>query len=84
VPSRYVERLGLPVDNQKYLVSQSGQRRVVNVYALDVGIADIRLPAMEIVADERGADVIVGRNILNRLNITLRGPQRELEIHDRD
>jgi len=80
VPLRYIEPLSVPVDNRKYLRSQWGDRRQVDVYLLDVGIGDIRLPLVEIVADERGSEVILGRDVLNKLVVTLDGPQRVLEI----
>lgn len=60
--------------------SQWGERRTVDVYLLDVGIGDIRLPLIEGVADERGSEVILGRNVLNKLIVTLNGPKQELEI----
>jgi hypothetical protein len=40
----------------------------------------MRLPAVEVVADERGEEVIIGRNVLNFLVMTLNGPKRVLEI----
>jgi len=47
---------------------------------LDVGIGGLRLPLVEVVADDRGNEVIVGRNVLNNLIVTLDGPKQVLEI----
>lgn len=80
VPTRFVEPLDLQADNRKILRSPWGERRPVNVYLLDVGIGDIRLPLMEIVADDRGNEVILGRNVLNRLRLVLDGPRQLLEL----
>lgn len=80
VPLHYIEPLNVQVDNRKYLRSQWGERRQVDTYWLDVGIGELRLPAIEIVADELGEDIIIGRNILNNLLVTLDGPNRLLEI----
>ncbi len=80
VPFRHIEPLGAQIDNRKYLRSQWGERRIVDVYLLDVGIGGLRLPLVEVVADDRSDEVIVGRNVLSRLIVTLNGPKQELEI----
>lgn len=80
VPIHYIEPLNVQVDNRKHLRSQWGERRQVDTYLLDVGIGDMRLPVVEIIADEQGGEVILGRNILNKLVTTLNGPEQMLEI----
>jgi len=80
VPLHYIKPLGLQVDNRKYLRSAWGERRQVDVYFLDMGIADIRFPLVEIIADELGNDVIIGRNVLNKLVMKLDGPKNLLEL----
>jgi predicted aspartyl protease len=80
VPASHLEQLSLQVDNRKYLRSQWGEQRVVDTYFLDVGIGGMRLPAVEIVADPLSDEVIVGRNILNRLILNLDGPAQALEL----
>jgi hypothetical protein len=52
----------------------------VAIYSLDIGVGNLRMPSVEVVADERGTEVILGRNVLNRLIVTLDGPKRVLEI----
>jgi predicted aspartyl protease len=80
IPTRYISPLGLTVSDRKRLRSQWGEPRQVNTYFLEVGIGDLRLPMIEVVADERGSEIIVGRNILNGLNITLNGPRRVVDV----
>lgn len=80
VPAQYVEPLGVQIDNRKLLRSPWGGRQVVDVYLLDIEIADQRLPLIEIVADEQGEEAILGRNVLNRLFMVLNGPKLMLEI----
>lgn len=80
VPARYIEPLGLQIDNRKALRSSWGERRPVNVYLLDVGIGDLRLPLIEIVVDDRGSEAILGRNVLNRLVMVLDGPKQTLQL----
>ncbi len=82
VPLRYIRRLPAAVDNLRHLRSQWGENRVVEVYRLDVGIGDIRLPAIQIVADKRGEEIIVGRDILNMLRVLLDGPKQIVDISE--
>ena len=80
VPAQHIELLGVQIDNRKVLRSPWGERYPVNVYLLDVGIGDLRLPLIEIVADDRGDEIILGRNVVNRLVMVLDGPKQILEI----
>ena len=82
VPLRYIRRLPVSVDNLRQLRSQWGESRVVEVYRLDVGIGDIRLPAVQIVADKQGNEIIVGRNILNLLRVFMDGPKQIVDISE--
>ena len=80
VPLRYLRPLQTQADDRKFLRSQWGERRVVDIYYVDVGIGDIRLPLIEVVADDKGDEVIVGRTVLNRLRVVLDGPRTMVEI----
>jgi predicted aspartyl protease len=82
VPTQYIRSLKVQVDNRKYLCSQWGERRLIDTYLLDVGIGGLRLPLVEIVANEWGKEVILGRNVLNKLAVMLDGPKQVLEILD--
>jgi predicted aspartyl protease len=81
VPVQIVRRLpSMLALDRKTLRSQWGEPRVVRACWVDLGIAHIRLPAIEIVADTLGDEVILGRNVLNRLKIFLDGPQAMLDV----
>jgi predicted aspartyl protease len=80
VPSRFLELLPVQIDSQRYLRGYGGIRRAVDIYVVDVGIGTQRLPGVEIVADDIETDVIIGRNILNRLRVTLDGPGGVTEV----
>lgn len=82
IPIQHIEPLQLQADNRKYLRSQWGDSRIVDTYRLDVGIGEMRLPFVEVIADEIGEELIVGRNLLNKLNLRLNGPRQFLEISD--
>jgi len=82
VPYRYLQPLVLQVDNRKYLRSQWGERRVVDIYLLDVVIRDIRIPIVEVVSDRSGDELILGRNVLNYLRVVLNGLKQVTEIYE--
>lgn len=82
LPVRYLRTLPVQVDNRKRLRSQWGESRIVDIYLLDIGIGNIRLPVIEVVADNRGDEIIVGRNVLNKLRILLDGLAQVTEVKD--
>jgi predicted aspartyl protease len=82
IPSHYLRGLSIQVDDRKLLRSAWGERRIVDIHYLDVGIGAIRLPVIEVVADELSDEIIIGRNILNKLLVVLNGPAQTLEMKD--
>jgi len=82
IPVHHLKALPKMSSNRHFLRSQWGERRIVKVYRLDVGIAGVRLPAIEIVADDQGDEVIIGRDVLNKLRITLNGPKQIVDISE--
>ena len=40
----------------------------------------LHLPWVEVVGDELGDEVLLGRNVLNQLRIILNGPRLQVEI----
>jgi len=80
IPLRHLRPLQTQADDRKFLRSQWGEPRMVDVYYVDVGIGDLRLPLIEVVADDVGDEVILGRNVLNKLRVVLDGPQFVVEV----
>lgn len=64
----------------KRLRSQWGESRTVETYLVDVGIGAERFPLVEVVSDDRSDEVLLGRNPLNLLNLTLNGPKQVVEV----
>lgn len=63
-----------------WLRSQWGERRMALVYVLDVHIGLLRQPAIRVVRDDRGKEVILGRDVLNKMRLLLDGPAQTTEI----
>jgi len=82
VPAHYVYSLQLEIYDDKFLLSHLGDRKMVTTYRLDVGIGNLRLPSIEVVADEDSDEIIIGRNILNMLRVFMDGPKQIVEISE--
>ena len=80
IPIHYVRQLRLRRDDFRFLRSQWGERRSVSIYSLDMGIDVFTLPAVAVVGDEQSEEIVLGRNVLNKLMLTLNGPKQFLEV----
>lgn len=80
VPTTYLVRLGTNPFEDGFLRSQWGERRPVGIYLLDVHVANLYLPGIEVVGDEQGREVILGRNVLNTLILLLDGPSQTTDV----
>ena len=58
------------------LRSQWGEQRSVFLYLVDLEINGVTLPAVYVAGDEVGNEVVLGRNVLNKLVVTLDGPRK--------
>lgn len=76
VPDVIAER-ALPVAGTIDVRGVTGEVQRVPLYRADVEVADLRLSAL---VAGFGPDAIIGRDLLNRLIITLNGPDRSLTI----
>jgi len=53
----------------------------VSVHKVDIVLFDsIRLPNIEVVSDDFGSNIIIGRNLLNKLQLHLDGPNEVARI----
>lgn len=74
VPLQHLVTIGAQRVFEAGLRSQWGERRNVFLYLVDVQIGEVKLPGIYVVGDDLGAEVVIGRDVLNRLRLTLNGP----------
>jgi predicted aspartyl protease len=74
VPMHIIQQLGPQSIETAYLRSPWGERRAVELYILDVQTDNVTVPGVEIVGDHLGQELILGRNVLNKLILHLDGP----------
>jgi predicted aspartyl protease len=80
VPQSFLDEIGAPLVDSKRIRSHWGEWRQVLMFSVDMGIDGLHFPAIEVVGDEVGSDIILGRNVLNRLSLVLNGPRREVLV----
>jgi hypothetical protein len=56
------------------LCSQRGDRKSAYLYEVDLRIGDFILPAVDIAGDVDSKDILLGRDVLNSLDLRLEGP----------
>jgi len=82
VPLHYLSVLKLNSKRSGHIISQWGEPTIVKIYRVHVLIGDMKIQAMEVAGDPIGNDVIVGRNVLNKLKVVLDGLGEVVEIDD--
>lgn len=80
VPIDYLNQIHAPTTAEMSIRSQWGERRRVLLYLVDVQIGGLTLPGVEVVGDELSSEVVLGRDILNRLRVLLDGPKGLVEV----
>jgi predicted aspartyl protease len=73
IPVRYLHESGARRAFEARLRSQWGERRTVFLYLVDLQVGESTFPGIYVVGDELGEEVVLGRNILNRLRLLLDG-----------
>jgi predicted aspartyl protease len=80
VPLVLLQRILAPVLTDTYISSHWGEQRAVQLFVVDLELGDLRLPNVFVVGDELGDEIILGRNVLNKLRFTLDGPAKITNI----
>ena len=65
---------------QTRLRSHWGEWRPVTVYLVDLEVDGHQLPGVEVVADDIGDSVLLGRNVLDKLILLLDGPGSQTDV----
>lgn len=60
--------------------SHWGERRSVQMFAIDLEIAGVHFPSVFVIGDDQGDEVVLGRNLLNKLVVLLDGPAEKLSL----
>jgi predicted aspartyl protease len=75
VPAKYLTPIEDDVLQTVHLRSHWGEPRTFKMYVVDLSIGSERLAAVEVVADKQSKEILLGRNVLNKLILLLDGPK---------
>jgi predicted aspartyl protease len=82
VPVKYIKQLKIPVSGQMIVHPHFGTPQVAHTHTLDILVGSFRFSAIEVVGDNQEKDLIVGRNLLNKLVLVLDGLRRQTDVWD--
>lgn len=80
VPWSIVALLGAPAIDEIAVVSQWRDRHVMRLFQADLRIGEILLPSIDVASDRLSRDLLLDRNVLNRLDLRLEGPKLRTHI----
>lgn len=80
VPANLLEQGGAERLRRARIRSHWGEYHSVSLYLIDFMIAGEHLAGIEVVADKSGNEVILGRDVLNKLILLLDGPNLQIDL----
>ena len=80
VPQSILNQIDAPFVDNIRISSHWGEWRIVQLFTVDIEVDGLRFPAIEVVGDEQGEEIILGRNFLNKLHLFLNGPTHIVEV----
>jgi predicted aspartyl protease len=83
IPLAVLAQLSVRPFQSGFLRSAWGERRPIDLYLLDLQIAGLTVPGVEVVGDNLGRELILGRNVLNQLILLLDGPAHLTTVSSR-
>jgi predicted aspartyl protease len=82
MPQSLLDEIGAPIVDEVRVRGQWGEWHSLPMFTVDVGIGTFNLPVVEVVGDDKGEEIILGRNFLNGLRLLLDGLASQVEILD--
>ena len=80
VPKEYLARLRAPVVASGYLCSPWGERHKIKIYEVNLRVGVHNLYEIEVASEPGGREVLLGRDVLNQLNLQLNGPNETVVV----
>ncbi|HSN75104.1 MAG TPA: hypothetical protein VL334_08445 [Anaerolineae bacterium] len=80
VPLVWLRQFKAPYFKRAILRTQWSQRQPVALYEVDVRLGDLVFPGIDVAGDVASNEILLGRNILNRLDLRLEGPKLRTHI----
>jgi len=84
VPTHLLEELGTVPTYLTTVRSHLGEKaHQAEIHRVDLILfGNVRLPGIEVVSDDWGDQIVIGRNVLNKLRVHLNGPNQEIQVSE--
>ncbi len=80
VPQSVLHEFNAPYLKRAMLKTQWSQRQPVGLYEVDLRIGELVFPGIDVAGDRASTQILLGRNVLNRLDLRLEGPKLRTHI----
>jgi predicted aspartyl protease len=80
VPLSYLQEILAPAITDTRMRSHWGEWRSVQLFVVDLELNNLKLPNVFVIGDEQGNEIILGRNVLNKLRLLLDGPANFTDV----
>ncbi len=74
VPISHLQNILAPALSDTRIHSHWGEWRSVQLFLVDLELDGLKLPNVFVIGDEQNDEIILGRNVLNKLRLMLDGP----------
>lgn len=82
VPLEYLLAIGAEETAPGWMIGITGDRQPVSLYYVDVYIGNLAFPGIRAIASSNSQEVILGRDVLNKLPLFLDGIQKQTTLLD--
>jgi hypothetical protein len=80
IPQRYLRQIRARRGRTAWMRGTTGARKQVMLYPIALQLGSYKQTHLEVVADDEYDEIIIGRNVLNHLTVTLDGPANSVQI----
>lgn len=80
IPLSYLQQIEARRSRKVWMRGTAGGRMMVDLYSISLKLGALTQARIEVVADKQHDEVILGRDVLNHLVVTLNGPGNSVEV----
>ena len=82
VPLHHLLEIGAEESAPGWLRGIVGERLPIKPYFVDIRLGDVAIPGIRVVGHLPAEDILLGRDVLNKLPLFLDGPQQQTDVLD--
>lgn len=80
IPLDFLKPMRPPIVKPVILSSHWGDKISVHLYEVDLRIGEVVLPAVDVAGYTSSKEILLGHNVLNRLDLRLEGPALQTHL----